>query len=257
MRTRRPGCGGRCAARVAIQATPTPEPPPGAGGHTGHPYTGAATRRVQSTAQTSQAGGRLIAAPTVKIGNHAQNHGLHAPRLPCVRGPQGSDACGRKSDSSGWTAVCLGGPQRRPGRLSGNPDHRPLRKQKGQMASRNHRTLHKRPLRGADARCAPLRAPRGAQLFTFHASLFVQFAPLRRRCGIGTFAADAPVTGLSGRLIAAPTMKSRTGGNGGVTQIFGPHAPEMRRKRQIGCKNTQAPAAEYPPRALGRFIVSG
>ena len=258
MRTRRPGCGGRCAAR---------------GGHTGHPYTGAATRRgwpYRPPLHRSRHPARSVNCSDIASRRAADSRpygenrkimrkttGLHAPRLPCVRGPQGSDACGRKSDSSGWTAVCLGGPQRRPGRLSGNPDHRPLRKQKGQMASRNHRTLHKRPLRGADARCAPLRAPRGAQLFTFHASLFVQFAPLRRRCGIGTFAADAPVTGLSGRLIAAPTMKSRTGGNGGVTQIFGPHAPEMRRKRQIGCKNTQAPAAEYPPRALGRFIVSG
>ena len=104
--------------------------------------------------------------------------GLHAPRLPCVRGPQGSAACGRTRDRSGWAAACLGGP----GRLSGNPEHRPLRKVKGQMASRSHRTLRERPLRGTDARCAPLRAPRGAQRFTFHASLFVQFAPLRRRC---------------------------------------------------------------------------
>ena len=42
-------------------------------------------------------------------------------RPPCVKGPQGSAACGRTSDRSGWAAACLGGPQRGPGRLSGNP----------------------------------------------------------------------------------------------------------------------------------------
>ena len=42
-------------------------------------------------------------------------------------GPQGSAACGRASDRSGWAAACLGGPLRGPGGLSGNPDHRPLR----------------------------------------------------------------------------------------------------------------------------------
>ena len=43
-------------------------------------------------------------------------------RPPCVKGPQGSAACGRTSDRSGWAAACLGGPQRGPGRLSGNPE---------------------------------------------------------------------------------------------------------------------------------------
>ena len=50
--------------------------------------------------------------------------GPYAPphqRPPCVKGPQGSAACGRTSDRSGPAAACLGGPQRGPGRLSGNP----------------------------------------------------------------------------------------------------------------------------------------
>ena len=43
-------------------------------------------------------------------------------RPPCVKGPQGSAACGGRSDRSGPAAACLGGPQRGPPRLRGNPE---------------------------------------------------------------------------------------------------------------------------------------
>ncbi len=47
--------------------------------------------------------------------------GEAAQSLSLRRGPQGSAASGGRSDRSGWAATCLGGPQRGPGRLSGNP----------------------------------------------------------------------------------------------------------------------------------------
>ena len=68
---------------------------------------------------------------------------------------------------------------------------------------------------------APTRPKGGA---TLHFSRFT----IRSICAptaemrIGTFAAGAPATGLSGRLIAAPTMKSRTGGERGRYANFRP-----------------------------------
>ena len=58
---------------------------------------------------------------------HSPGRALDPPAVGAGRcGLQGSAACGRKSDRSSPAAACLGGPQRGPGRLSGNPDHRPL-----------------------------------------------------------------------------------------------------------------------------------
>ena len=78
--------------------------------------------------------GARIARPRREAAFHERCDSCEKPvhttapqRPPCVKGPQGSAASGRTSDRSDWAAACLGGPQRGPGRLSGNPDHRPLR----------------------------------------------------------------------------------------------------------------------------------
>ena len=83
------------------------------------------------------------------------------PSLPLRGGPQGSAACGRISDRSGWAATCLGGLQRGPGRPSGNPGAR-LHHDGGvdtvQTAFRSRRSLRKRPLAArADVGIGPYR----------------------------------------------------------------------------------------------------
>ena len=71
--------------------------------------------------------GARIARPCREAASRERRGGCTRPyapphqRPPCVKGPQGSAACGRASDRSGPAAACLGGPQRGPGRLSGNP----------------------------------------------------------------------------------------------------------------------------------------
>ena len=142
---------------------------------------------------------RVRAAPAASRGGHDSCVRSFVPtrqRPPCVKGPQGSAACGRTSDRSGPAATCLGGPQRGPGRLSGNPDHRPLRKRAVQMALRHHRTLRERPLCGAGGH---IGRPYGGD-----GDAAVQTALCSRRT-----LHQRPLT-RHGRLIAAPTVKTQT-----------------------------------------------
>ena len=106
--------------------------------------------------------------------------GPYAPphqRPPCVKGPQGSAACGRTSDRSGPAAACLGGPQRGPGRLSGNP---------GLSAAR---------LTGGLSTPPALRAT----------------SPYTGEALVGAFGAGALAAQPDGRLLAAPTAELQVG----------------------------------------------
>ena len=94
-------------------------------------------------AQARLPSGRAMRAPTVRIGEvgadafigpcraaaSREGRGGFGGRLyrrtqrpPCVKGPQGSAACGGRSDRSGPAAACLGGPRCGPPRLRGNPE---------------------------------------------------------------------------------------------------------------------------------------
>ena len=77
-------------------------------------------------------------------------------------------------------------PALRPAKASGNPEHRPLRKVKGQTASRSHRTLRERPLtRRGPMWHRPLRENRfpirSTEALCYHRRSDAQCAPLRRR----------------------------------------------------------------------------
>ena len=106
--------------------------------------------------------------------------------LPSRGGPQGSAASGGRSDRSGWAATCLGGPQRGPGRLSGNPGARRSRdgevcRPKGGGASAP--SAHAGTLRETFGAVTPLRRSAPAPL---KGSLFLRRPAL---CGVARLSA--------------------------------------------------------------------
>ena len=163
---------------------------------------------------------RVRAAPAASRGGHDSCVRSFVPtrqRPPCVKGPQGSAACGRTSDRSGPAATCLGGPQRGPGRLSGNPELSAARLTGGIVNPSGRPQACHLPLH---------RGGLGRYVRRWHSRSLVQRADVGigpyRGTTICAFDGSALTTQPSGRLVAAPTA-----GMGGPAGRRGrcPHRP--------------------------------